>query len=434
MTIVITGATGFLGLQLLPHLVGGGRRIVALTRRGRPPVEERLTRCLRAQGVPEHAVRAVADRVHGVPVDLNRADLGLAPWQFSQLAAEADEFWHLAGHVGLNAPAAAVTRTNVAGTAHLLNLAAAAGPGARVHHVSTAFVAGGRGSGTVHETQLNGDHGFENAYERSKFEAEQHIRRWAAERRAKVVVFRPSILVSDRPSAVGTPSNPLAELARAFGLLTALLPGMPPGMPPGTPPGASVDPSGRRTGDPTGGPSAATPLVRIDGREGAHLNLLPVDAAARLMHELAGRLDPVPGTPSTCHITHYQETSVQTVFEAVGALHGLRIRLTPGPITDATDLERFAARATRAFAPYANHRRTYLRTTLREHRLDGDGIASIDRAYLVRGMQRIPADLGADFGLAAAATTRSSAGSASPTGTFVAPASRLSLALARPGA
>ncbi|MYS24616.1 Male sterility protein, partial [Streptomyces sp. DvalAA-14] len=373
MPIVITGATGFLGIHLLPYLLESGQRIIALTRRGRPPVHERLVRCLRASGVPERLVRAVPDQVRGVPVDLNREDLGLTPGEFEKLAAQAGEFWHLAGHVGLNAPARALHRTNVTGTGHLLRLVAAAAPGVRVHHVSTAFVAGGRSSGAVREADLDGAHGFENAYERSKFEAEHYVRRWTAEQRARVVVYRPSILVGDRPSEIGTPSNPLAELARAFGLLT----GMPSDGPPGDRSGTVAEPAG------------AAPLVRIQGRPGAHLNLLPVEAAARLMHELARRLDPVPGTPSTCHLTHHQETPVQAVFEAVGFLHGLRIRLVPGPVADPTELERLAARATRAFAPYAGHRRTYLRTTLRDHGLDRHDIAPIDHAYLVRGMRRI---------------------------------------------
>ena len=89
-------------------------------------------------------------------------------------------------------------RTNVAGTAHVLDLARRTDV-RHVHHVSTAYVCGLR-TGLVLEDELDLGQEFGNDYERSKVEAEKLVR--AAHREAggfleSTTIHRPSIIVGD---------------------------------------------------------------------------------------------------------------------------------------------------------------------------------------------------------------------------------------------
>ncbi len=82
--------------------------------------------------------------------------------------------------------------TNVHGTRRLLELCRSSGL-TEVHHVSTAFVCGDR-RGVVREDELDCGGGAGNAYEESKFAAEQVVRGFAG---ICPTVYRPSVIVGD---------------------------------------------------------------------------------------------------------------------------------------------------------------------------------------------------------------------------------------------
>jgi thioester reductase-like protein len=84
-------------------------------------------------------------------------------------------------------------RTNVGGTAGVLELARATGL-RHFHHVSTAYVCGLR-EGVIREDELDVGQAFGNDYERSKVEAEKLVR--SAGFLDTVTVHRPSIIVGD---------------------------------------------------------------------------------------------------------------------------------------------------------------------------------------------------------------------------------------------
>ncbi len=91
----------------------------------------------------------------------------------------------------------------------------------RLHHVSTAYVAGDRTSATGEEV-LDCGRSFLNAYERSKFEAELEVARAAASLPA--TVYRPNIIVGDSPTGRTSRLNGLYEplLLIAKGMLEIL--------------------------------------------------------------------------------------------------------------------------------------------------------------------------------------------------------------------
>lgn len=159
--LLVTGATGALGLPLVASLLAGRRhaRIVALVR-----------------GDPA-ALRASL-RQHWPEVD--QAALVVATGSLSEpdglagLAAlgPVQGVLHLAACTKFRAPEAELAGTNVEGTRRLLAWAHAAATPPRFIHFSTTCVAGKR-TGPVAEAPLTAEAGFVNAYERTKWETER---------------------------------------------------------------------------------------------------------------------------------------------------------------------------------------------------------------------------------------------------------------------
>ena len=108
-------------------------------------------------------------------------------------------------------------RANVEGTRRVLELAtltASRGAGLmRFAHVSTAYVAGTH-RGPFREEDLALGQGFNNTYERSKWEAEQLV--GAQARHLPVQVFRPSIVVGDDRTGWTSSFNVIYTPLRAY--------------------------------------------------------------------------------------------------------------------------------------------------------------------------------------------------------------------------
>jgi thioester reductase-like protein len=170
-TALITGATGFLGSEILASLLARDPdlRLVALVRARSGVSLARRRQRLVANLPPAHAARVAA--VHG---DLTRPALGLSPIEYEALVAHVDRVIHVAATTSFSHSLAEARRQNVGGTAEALALCrrlAAEGKSGRLDYVSTAYVAGDR-TDLVGEDELDVGQGFRNTYEQSKFEAE----------------------------------------------------------------------------------------------------------------------------------------------------------------------------------------------------------------------------------------------------------------------
>jgi len=226
--VLITGATGFVGMEVLArYLERGRRRVVTLVRaRDQAQAQERV------DGVIENLFGAdagrYANRVTAVPGELTAPRLGLTPRQFDALAEEVTTLVHSAASVSFALPLGEAREINVDGTRRMLEFAertAQRGRGLeRYGHISTAYVAGTH-DGRFCETDLDVGQGFRNSYEQSKFEAEQLVR---ARGDLPSTIMRPSIVVGDRRSGWTAAFNVLYWPLRAFarGLFTAV-PGIP---------------------------------------------------------------------------------------------------------------------------------------------------------------------------------------------------------------
>jgi long-chain acyl-CoA synthetase len=138
---------------------------------------------------------------------LEEPDLGLgSAWE--PLACQVSEVFHVAATTKFSLPLDEARRVNVGGTSHVMRFAAQAlrsGGLRRLHHVSSAYVAGRRagivGLGEREAGAAVGRAGapdFRNTYERSKWEAEQLLERARGE--LPITRYRPSIIVGDSRS------------------------------------------------------------------------------------------------------------------------------------------------------------------------------------------------------------------------------------------
>jgi thioester reductase-like protein len=216
-TTVITGATGFLGRELVLHLLARdpAARLTLLVR-GRDEAEAQARGlALLTEQLQGAALADATARVEVVRADLERERLGLTPRAYDELAARTVGVIHGAASVSFSLPIDQARAINVDGTSRMLDLARQAG--AHMDYVGTAYVAGERG-GLVLESELERGQEFRNTYERSKCEAEALVRSRMAGQ--SLTIYRPSIIVGD--SRTGRTASfkvlywPLKLFARGF--------------------------------------------------------------------------------------------------------------------------------------------------------------------------------------------------------------------------
>src|SRR4051794_1814763 len=131
MSYFVTGATGFIGRNLVELLLQREGTIYALVREGS---KGRLEELRRRWGVDEH-------RVVGVVGDISEPRLGVSDADVEMLRGQVDHFFHLAAVYDMTADAESQRVANVEGTRHMLQLADAVDAGT-VHMVSSIAAAG----------------------------------------------------------------------------------------------------------------------------------------------------------------------------------------------------------------------------------------------------------------------------------------------------
>jgi thioester reductase-like protein len=224
-SVLLTGATGFVGMAVLARLLERtDREVHTLVRaEGQEDADARMRGVLAKLFDDPH--RHV-DRVHAIPGDLVQPDLGLSIRARERIASEVDEIIHCGASVAFDLSLRESRAINVAGTSRMLGLAelcAARGGLRRMTYVSTAYVAGKRDD-DVAEDELGVGQGFRNAYERSKHEAETMVR--AHRERLPLTIVRPSIVVGESDTGWTSSFNVIYGPLRAFAAGTyPVLPG-----------------------------------------------------------------------------------------------------------------------------------------------------------------------------------------------------------------
>ena len=213
--VLLTGATGFLGGEILARLLQGGDcQVYALVRahdQGQAEARLRQTIVSLLGTIDPWSRRAVA-----IPADVCSPGLGMTEPQREWLAERTTEVIHCAASVSFELGLEESRRINLDGTIRMLELARFAtlrGGLDCFTHVSTAYVAGTH-PGTFGEDDPRLGQGFRNAYERSKFEAEAMVR--SRSDSLPVQVLRPSIVVGDSRCGWTSSFNVLYAPLRAF--------------------------------------------------------------------------------------------------------------------------------------------------------------------------------------------------------------------------
>ncbi|MFH9611115.1 amino acid adenylation domain-containing protein [Streptomyces sp. NPDC017448] len=177
--VLLTGATGFVGVFLLRELLDRTRGTVRCLVRAGDGAEgvRRIRAAMERLGVPD---AEVAERVEAVPGDLARPRFGLTAEAFDALGEGVAAIYHNGAAVNAVYPYAALRAANVLGTRELLGLAAR--HRTPFHHVSTMSVfsvAQGELGTVTEETPTDDLDGITDGYSQSKWAADALVRQAA---------------------------------------------------------------------------------------------------------------------------------------------------------------------------------------------------------------------------------------------------------------
>ena len=190
--VFLTGATGFLGMEVLARLLeAGDREVLALVRArrrrgGRAAARRRAGHAVGRPGAVPRARDRRARRRHAAGARPRRR--AATRWPSSAHAV-----LHCAASISFDLPLPEARAINVDGTSRVLDFALEAqarGGLERFLHVSTAYVSG-RHEGAFRERQLDTGQSFRNTYEQTKADAEQIV---AMARELGPAIARPSIV------------------------------------------------------------------------------------------------------------------------------------------------------------------------------------------------------------------------------------------------
>jgi NAD(P)-dependent dehydrogenase (short-subunit alcohol dehydrogenase family) len=239
MTYLVTGASGFIGRNLVQQLLKREGDVYVLVRsQSRGRMDEMIANTPGAEG-----------RVKPIEGDITAPESGVAA--DARAALIGAEVYHLAAVYDLDASEDDNRRANVDGTRNVVQLANAVGA-ARLHHVSSIAVAGGRWKGDFTEEMFDEGQELEHPYYATKFEAEKIVR---TESKVPWRVYRPGIVIGS--SETGE-ADRIDGPYYAFKILQRLRESLP----------------------------SWVPLV---GPEGWALNLVPVDFVARAIDHIGHR-------------------------------------------------------------------------------------------------------------------------------------------------
>ncbi len=271
---LVTGFSTFTARRLARLLAERGDKVFVLCQKKFEDTARAFAKECSDSGLPGPVEVLVGD-----VLDL---DLGLSGREIRRLAREVTRVHHLASIYYLGETLGLTERVNVGGTRNVLGLAADLPRLQRFVFFSTAFVAGDR-TGVILEDELWEGQRFRNAYERTKFEAEQLVR--SRMKDLPISVMRPSVIVGD------SRTGEIDRLDGPYFLMRTLV-----HMP--------VD----------------LPLPLLEG--GVHpLNMVPVDYVVAAADALAR--DP-RAAGLTFHLTDPNPLSARKVFDLVADLAGRR--------------------------------------------------------------------------------------------------------------
>jgi long-chain acyl-CoA synthetase len=223
--VFLTGATGFLGTQIVRRLIKKENICVIVLVRGQnfEDAHRHLSRAwwewpdLMEKIVGQKKFKTWAlyeNKIYILNGDISKEGLGLENEEYNYLVDNLTYIIHAAADIRLNAPIDDLRKINVTGTKNLVRLASAVHKNhgiLRFSHLSTAYVAGGQ-DGLISENTLSDDYGFLSNYEQSKYEGELIVK----ESGLPISIFRPGMVVGDSTSGYVKTFNTIYVLIRLY--------------------------------------------------------------------------------------------------------------------------------------------------------------------------------------------------------------------------
>jgi nucleoside-diphosphate-sugar epimerase len=332
-TIVLSGATGFLGRHFAYEVLrkGSDAWLCAITRGS--DVAQARERVLRAVLEVAHAEgtrmpNGAFDRLEVVLGDVTLPFCGLdAESRRALCSRQVGSFWHFAASTEFDEQRRAfIEQQNVLGTEHALDVAREIGA-ARFVHLSTSYACG-KHEGEIPEA-LHEDAGFNNPYEQSKHRSEKLVLERCSAAGMDARILRPSIVVGSSQSHEphGAEHAFYRFLRGIYGMRHLM-----------------------RQAD-------SAPAVYADAE--APLNLVPVDTLTR--DAVALLEEGFPHGPFY-HLTSNQCPTVKQALDAVcDAASVPHLRISPEPIAQPSPLERMLAEGMSLYASYLQKRRQFAR-------------------------------------------------------------------------
>ena len=205
--ILLTGASGFLGWEIVKNLLKETDAILYLLARSKRQqcASERIDALIR-KDYKSRERKAVSKRIEVIEGDIMDKNLGIRKIYSDKLYRQIDTIYHCAALCKFGIPWEHIKKVNIDGTRNMLDFAMKCrrnGQFGSFHHISTIAVAGKTG-GVFYEDDIDIGQEFNNTYERSKFEAEKLVERYR-KKGLNILIYRPSIVTGN--SVTGEVSN-----------------------------------------------------------------------------------------------------------------------------------------------------------------------------------------------------------------------------------
>ncbi|ACK67658.1 thioester reductase domain protein [Rippkaea orientalis PCC 8801] len=211
----LTGATGFLGANLLHDLLKHTLfEVYCLVRASNADEGKvKLRQALKAQNL---WMKAFEFRIHPVVGDLSKPQLGLSDAAFASLGKQIEVIYHNASWLNLSYPYSTLKATNVKGTEEILRLAAIK-PQIAVHYVSTLSVFSPRVYNNQSEIAecfwVQEPIGLQQGYPQSKWVAEQLIN-IGSQRGLFAWIYRPGMITGHSETGICNNKDKFSILLR----------------------------------------------------------------------------------------------------------------------------------------------------------------------------------------------------------------------------
>lgn len=345
MSIFLTGATGFLGGQLLKNLLRDTAEDLYILARDVEKAEQLV------QSFPP----SEQSRVHIVEGDVTAPRFGMADDAFNQLIGKVTLVYHLAALVRFDEDLRdLIFSINYDGTQYVLDASVALGA-KRFIYVSTAYTVGKAERGLEQLYPL--DHPTHNPYEESKVKSEHLVFHYAD--KMDVSIFRPAIIVGDSRTGEADSKFTLYGFMRALDVFKRRV--------------------ALRNPDAT---------YRIVGNEQATSNLVPVNYVADILAIAAEKAEP----NKVYNITNPNPATNFDIFKMIrDALTFEQLDIIrPNERHDLSELEERMNATISVFDPYLsrdfqfdddNTQALLQGTSVRHLQLDDETLEMIIRAY-----------------------------------------------------